>query len=54
MLHFIKQKNYFSKHALKCLSSGVDQSSVRDLIDLGGLKYLFPILMHQGLKAKDP
>lgn len=52
MIHFVKLKNYLSKHALKCLSSGLIKDSVKPFIENGGLKYIFPILLHQGIKEK--
>ena len=50
MLHFVKLKNYLSKHSLKCLASGINKSSIKPFIESGGLKYIFPILLHHGIK----
>lgn len=53
MLHFIKLKNYLSKHALKCLASGLIKESIKSFMNAGGLKYVFPILLHHGIKEKE-
>jgi hypothetical protein len=53
MLSFIALKNEYSKLALKVLSFGFTAETCSPFIDEGGLKYLFPIMMRQGLKDKE-
>lgn len=60
MLQFLKTKKEVSVSALKAIAnsfiladSSVEQQIGEELIDLGGLKYIFPIILRQGLKGKD-
>lgn len=59
MLLFIKAKNEYSISALKAISNSFisaqydETKIIEELIDFGGLKYIFPIVLRQGLKGKD-
>lgn len=53
MLAFILQKNEYSRLALRVLADAFTEETCVPFIAEGGLKYLFPVLMRQGLKDKD-
>ncbi len=59
MLQFIKAKNEYSIPALKAIANAFtsleeeETRIIEELIDFGGLKYIFPIVLRQGLKGKD-
>jgi len=53
MLAFIIQKNEYSRLALRVLSDAFTEDTCVSFIEEGGLKYIFPVLMRQGLKDKD-
>ena len=60
MLEFLKTKNEYSISALKTIANSMASLDtvtlnqvVEELVDFGALKYLFPIILRQGLKGKD-
>lgn len=60
MLQFMKTKTENSISSLKAIANsfiGLDKQAenkvVEELIDFGGLKYIFAIVLRQGLKGKD-
>ena len=60
MLQFIRKKNEYSLSAIKAIANSfsniapeMETQIIEELIDFGGLKYIFPIVLRQGIKAKD-
>lgn len=56
MISYVCRKGENAIQALKVISSSLDLSEGRDraceeIVEGGGLRYLFPVLMRQGLKA---
>lgn len=63
MLQFLKSKTDSSPSALKAISNSfinvnsinpeMEMHIIEELIDFGALKYIFPIIMRQGIRGKD-
>ena len=56
MIKIISSKSKLSFQALKTIAASLNglKHACQLFIDLGGLRYLFPILLQKGLKSANP